>query len=160
MNFESIGVNVSKSSLMNIKVINSLKEEINKKYTINLEMKAELIKEEDTNGKFKEYREKIEDSILKCNKDIKLLDKLERKINGYKTIKIENDGDYDSNIVRIIFPKGTKKKFIEKWLINNDYPIRTQHFHINSDYDCTGKVHTIWVSKKANVVEVEYCYDV
>lgn len=159
MRFESIGINICKSSLYNIKAISSLKEEIKQKYIINLEIKEELEKD-DKEGKFKEYREKLNDSINKCIIDIKALDKLERRVNGYRRIKIENEWDYDRSLVRIIFPKGIKRKFVEEWLLRNDYPIKTQHFHIVSNYDCTGKVHAIWVSKKANIIEIEYCYDV
>lgn len=149
MRLESIKVDICKSSLTKLREIQSEKSKVEERYKLFSELRKDM-----RDGS------EIDDILKCCNKDIKTLERLERKVNGYKKIIIEKDGDYDRNIIRIIFPKGTKMKFKKDWLKRNDYPIKTEHYKISSAYDCTGEIHTVYVNHKANVVEIESLYDV
>ncbi|WP_206459422.1 hypothetical protein [Anaerovorax sp. IOR16] len=91
--------------------------------------------------------------------DIVCVEKMIRKANGYKNICIDYDGDYDETIMRIVFPKGTTKKFKYNWLLNNDLPLYSEHYPTNSMYDCTGQCFARYVKMKGNVYTVSSHYD-
>lgn len=152
--FESIGAVICRNSFKSIKNINTLKEEINRKCKGLIDIRNEI-----QEASFLDYREKINKEITKCIKDISLLEKLERKANNYKVIKVEEESDYDRAVTRIIFPKGTRRSFKLSWLKSNNYPIKTTHYNLSSEYDCTGNIIVQYVIYKANVVEIESLYD-
>ena len=86
------------------------------------------------------------------------------KIKEIKKLKnahvIDIDGDYDKKTTTLAFPKKWSKKMIKRWLLLNYYPIETEHYHISSMYDCTGKVHTVYVDYRKNHVTFTEYYDV
>lgn len=145
LNLNSVKINVAISSLTNegikgiLQKVNKEKEYLNSMLTYFI--KADVATPND---------HVWEKAITECNKDIKILEKMQRKVNGYKKIIVEHDNDYDRLETVVTFPKGTKKSFKMKWLENNDYPLSNEHFHIDSMYDCTGKVCSIRVEHKGN----------
>ena len=50
--------------------------------------------------------------------------------------------EFDTCIEKIVFPEGTTQEEADKYFMNECYSERP-----NSQYDCTGKIFTDWVSK-------------
>lgn len=71
----------------------------------------------------------------------------------------KEESDYDRAVTGIIFPKGTRRSFKLSWLKSNNYPIKTTHYNLSSEYDCTGNIIVQYVIYKANIVEIESLYD-
>lgn len=76
----------------------------------------------------------------------------------YKKINVEYDGEYGEENIKIQFPPNTKKSFIYKWLEVND--LLTEHFHIDSMYDCTGRLVSRYTNIRNNTVYIHKTYDV
>lgn len=102
-------------------------------------------------------------SYFKKKKNISHIDKLikyqdpKRKV---EIIKYEDEFDYVEMILK--FPKGCSKQFKRSFLIKNDLPLKNIKYRLNSPYDCSGIVHSIYVTldNKTNTYKIEKFYDV
>jgi hypothetical protein len=117
---------------------------LEKESKLYLEIAHECMKDSTKKeGRLKIINEKITEFDNKKNNLLNQID----KINKGKDIKIEYDGEYDWHSIIIDFPKGTSKQFKRNWLWENELPVFSESYHIDSPYDCTGK---------ATCTDVEY----
>ena len=96
---------------------------------------------------------------LKLDNDIKKLEKLIRQINGYKHITVSKDYTVDCVTTTITFPRGTKRKFKDKWLTQNHLPIKNKLYPPSIVETFNGNLASEFVEHKGNVCVITRSYD-
>lgn len=95
----------------------------------------------------------------KLDRDILKLEKMIRQFNDYKHITISKEYSIDCIEITITFPKGTTRKFKDKWLLRNNLPIKNVFHPASPIVTFSGNIAREYVEHKANVCTITKTYD-
>lgn len=118
--FKSLEKIINYNNLKKIKDIESIEVLINSQ--------KELIESMILKNKELEYNNDIIEELKMVNDDLNTIQKLKRKNMGYKKIEIVKKSTTYEEITIIKFPHDMKNKDKEKWLNENDFPIKSESY--------------------------------